>query len=93
MLEKSSNENAPGPVGVEVLAHQMRCGPLLHKGAMQAVQIVGWTSPWDAARLASIPPMSPAPLVVFPSCGRGTSSRGSVGGGDDIDPPHCALSP
>ena len=91
--QKNSNENAPGPVGVEALAHQMRRRPSLHQGAMQAVQIVAWTSPWDAARLASVPPTFAAPLVVSPTCGHGTSSRGSIGDGDDIDPPRCALSP
>ena len=91
--KKSSKKNAPGPVGVEALAHQMRRRPSLHQGAMQAVQIVAWTSPWDAARLASVPPTFPASMVVSPACGHGTSSRGNVGGGDDIDPPRCALSP
>ena len=79
---------------VEALAHQMRCGPSLHQGAMQAVQIVAWTSPWDAARLASVPPMFPTALVVSPACGHGTSSRGSVGvktGGSRVGGPELCV--
>ena len=78
---------------VEALAPQMRCGPSLHQGAMQAVQIVTWTSPPEAARFASVPLTAPAPPVVSPACGLGTSSRGSVGGWEDIGPPRCTLSP
>ena len=58
---------------------------------MQAMQIVAWTSLRDAAQFASVPPTSPAPPVVSQACMRGTSSRGSMGGGDDIGPPRCPL--
>ena len=76
---------------MEALAYHMRCGLSLHQGAMQAMQIVAWTSLRDAPRFASVLPTSPAQPVVSPGCGRSTSSRGSVGGGDDIGPPRCPL--
>ena len=91
--EEKEQRACTGTVEVEALAYHMRCGPSLHQGAMQAMQIVDWTSLRDAARFASVLPTSPAQPVVSPGCGRSTSSRGSVGGGDDIGPPRCTLSP